>query len=379
MCRRNLQTELGFEALRRARGSVWRTPFRLTTPSVSVTYLSLNPHVPRRPEIDILDTVSEKLLEKEENITFPEVLELTELPRERVSDLISLARKVTLKYKGDGVFLRSIISAQTGNCPEDCSFCSQLAHFDTEVEAHPLMAAEKILGAARQAEKMGAMDFCIVISAKGPTPRIFKKVLEAVDLLREETNLKVGCSLGDLSREQAYELRDHGVWRYNHNIETCRSHFPNICTTHGYDDRLKTALLVKETGMNLCSGGILGMGETVAQRMEFAFEIRELDPTWVPINFLDPRPGTPFHDLRPIQPFEAVKTISIFRLVLPDKIIMTAGGREVTLRDLQAMGLVAGANAMILGNYLTTPGRSPQEDLRMLDDLDMPVRKEILN
>jgi len=167
--------------------------------------------------------VSEKLLNSEKSITFDEALELTELPKSLVPDLISLARKVTLKYNGDGVFLRSIISAQTGNCPEDCSFCSQSAHFDTEVEAHPFMAAEKILRAAKQAEKMGAMDFCIVISAKGPTPRIFKKVLDAVDLLRKETNLKIGCSLGDLKEDQAYELKEHGVWRYNHNLETSRS------------------------------------------------------------------------------------------------------------------------------------------------------------
>lgn len=277
------------------------------------------------------------------------------------------------------MFLRSIISAQTGNCPEDCSFCSQSAHFDAEVQAHPLMAAERILKAAQQAEEMGAMDFCIVISARGPTPRIFSKVLEAVDLLLRETNLKVGCSLGDLTEEQAYTLRDHGVWRYNHNLETCRSYFPNICTTHTYDDRLRTALLVKKTGMHLCCGGILGMGESTKQRLELAFELRELDPTWVPINFLNPRPGTPFADRPMVHPFEAVKTISIFRLILPDKILMTAGGREVTLRDLQAMGLMAGANAMILGNYLTTPGRSPEEDLRMLDDLELPVRKDINN
>jgi len=304
---------------------------------------------------------------------------LTELAKDEVADLISLARKVTLKYNGDGVFLRSIISAQTGNCPEDCSFCSQSAHFDTEVEAHRLMAAEKILGAAKQAEKMGAMDFCIVISAKGPTPRIFNKVLEAVDMLVEKTGLKIGCSLGDLTKEQAYTLRDHGVWRYNHNLETCRSHFPNICTTHTYDHRRRTAELVKETGMHLCCGGILGMGESVRQRLELAFEIRELDPTWVPINFLNPRPGTPFSEFKTVQPFEAVKTIAIYRLTLPDKILMTAGGREVTLRDLQAMGLMAGANAMILGNYLTTPGRTPQEDLKMLDDLELPIRKDIVN
>ncbi len=317
------------------------------------------------------------MLVNEEPVTFEEALNLTELPKSQVPDLISLARKVTLKYKGDGVFLRSIISAQTGNCPEDCSFCSQSIHFNTEVNAHPLMDAEKILAAARQAERMGAMDFCIVISAKGPTPRIFKKVLEAVDLLREETGLKIGCSLGRLKEEQAYELKEHGVWRYNHNIETCRSYFPSICTTHSYDERLETALLVRKTGMNLCCGGILGMGESVKQRIELAFELKELGPSWVPINFLNPRPGTPFEKLSTVQPFEAVKTISIFRLILPDKILMTAGGREVTLRDLQAMGLLAGANAMILGNYLTTPGRSPEEDLRMLDDLEMPVRKDV--
>lgn len=324
-----------------------------------------------------MDIVREKLLQKEELITFEEALELTELPKEQVPDLISLARKVTLKYKGDGVFLRSIISAQTGNCPEDCAFCSQSAYYDTEVNAHPLMAADRILKAAQQAERLGAMDFCIVISAKGPTPRIFKKVLEAVDLLRERTNLKIGCSLGSLTEEQAFTLKEHGVWRYNHNIEACRSYFPKVCTTHTYDERVRTAELVKKAGMNLCSGGILGMGESVRQRIELAFEIRELEPSWVPINFLNPRPGTPFGDLPMVSPFEAVKTISIFRLVLPDKIIMTAGGREVTLRDLQAMGLLAGANAMILGNYLTTSGRPPEEDLRMLDDLQMPVRRDV--
>lgn len=310
-------------------------------------------------------------------IGIDEAIALTALEKPDVPDLVSLARKVTLKYKGDGVFLRSIISAQTGNCPEDCSFCSQSAHYDTEVNAHPLMAAEKILLAARQSEKLGAMDFCIVISAKGPTPRIFKKVLEAVDLLRAETSLKIGCSLGDLTEEQAYELKEHGVWRYNHNLETCRSYFPQICTTHTYDDRLRTAQLVRKAGMQLCSGGILGMGETPEQRIELAFELRELGPSWVPINFLNPRPGTPFEKFPGLSPLEAVKTIAIFRLILPDKILMTAGGREVTLRDLQSMGVVAGANALILGNYLTTPGRTPEEDLRMLDDLEMPVRKDV--
>ena len=314
-----------------------------------------------------------------EPIEFEEALALADIPSANVGDLMCVARDVTKKHHGDGVFLRSIISAQTGNCPEDCAFCSQSAHYDTDVEAHPLMADENILRAAKQAEAMGAMDFCIVISAKGPTPRIFKRVLGAVDLLVRETGLKVGCSLGELTEEQAILLKEHGVWRYNHNIETCRSHFPNIVTTHSYDDRVSTAKLVKKVGMNLCSGGILGMGENVRQRVEFAFEIKELDPNWVPINFLNPRPGTPFSAFEPIQPLEAVKMISIWRLVLPDKILMISGGREVTLRDLQSMGVFAGANAMIIGNYLTTPGRSPEEDLRMLEDLQMPVRTHIEN
>ncbi|MEE9252179.1 MAG: biotin synthase BioB [Thermodesulfobacteriota bacterium] len=327
--------------------------------------------------MNILGVAAEKLLDKQEPISFDEAIELIETPKEQMPDLISLARKVTIKYNGDGVFLRSIISAQTGNCPEDCSFCSQSAHFTTQINAHPLMPARQILEAAKQAERMGAGDFCIVVSAKGPSKRLFEEVLEAVDLLREETGLKIGCSLGELTEEQAMTLERHGVWRYNHNMETARSYFPNVCTTHTYDDRLRTALLVKKAGMQLCSGGIIGMGESARQRVEFAFELRELDPGWVPINFLNPRPGTPYEDLPIMTPFEAVKTISIFRLILPDKILMMAGGREVTLRDLQAMGVLAGANAMILGNYLTTSGRSPEEDLRMLDDLEIPVRTDL--
>ena len=287
---------------------------------------------------------------------------------------------MTLKYKGDGVFLRSIISAQTGNCPEDCSFCSQSAHFDTEVEAHPLMAAERILGAARQAEKMGAMDFCIVISAKGPTPRIFKKVLEAVDLLCAETNLKVGCSLGDLT--EGAGLRAQGPRGVE--IQSQHRDLQEPFSQHMHHSQLRRQAEDRFSGKGNRHEPLLGRHtrhgrDHTSREWSSPFEIRDLNPTWVPINFLDPRPGTPFENLETIQPLEAVRTISIYRLVLPDKIIMTAGGREVTLRDLQAMGLVAGANAMILGNYLTTPGRSPQEDLRMLDDLQMPVRKEILN
>ncbi|MEE9252178.1 MAG: biotin synthase BioB [Thermodesulfobacteriota bacterium] len=331
----------------------------------------------RGEPIGILGVVAEKLLEKEEPIGFDEALELTEIPKRDLPALVSLAGKVTTKYNGEGVFLCSIISAQTGNCPEDCSFCSQSSRYSTGVKPQSFLVSQKILEAARRAERLGAGEFCIVISAGGPSKRVFSRVLEAVDMLKEETGLKIGCSLGKLTEEQAHALKQHGVWRYNHNMETARSYFPNVCTTHTYDDRLRTALLVKEAGMELCSGGIIGMGESVRQRVEFAFELRDLDPNFVPINFLNPRPGTPFSDISIVAPLEAVRTIAIFRLILPGKRIVAAGGREEVLRDLQAMGLMAGANAMILGDYLTTPGRSPGEDLRMLDDLEMPVIKDV--
>jgi biotin synthase len=169
-------------------------------------------------------------------------------------------------------------------------------------------------------------------------------------------------------------LADAGVWRYNHNIETCKEFFPNICSTHTYEDRANTARLVKEVGMELCCGGIIGMGETVKQRIQLAFEIKDLDPHTVPMNFLNPRPGTPLGHLKPLPSLEAIKTIAIFRLIMPDKVLMSGGGREVTLGDLQSMGLMAGSNGMIIGNYLTTVGRDPKEDLKMIKDLQMPIR-----
>lgn len=316
------------------------------------------------------------MLENEESITFDEAMELTELPRHDLPDLISLAGKVTLKHAGEGVYLCSIISAQTGNCLEDCSFCTQSAHYNTDVASHAFINIGSIIRAARQAERNGASNFCIVISAKSPSNAVFKKVVAAVDLIRDQTNLAVDCSLGMLSEKQAFTLKGHGVRIYNHNIEACRSFFPNVVTTHTYEDRVATAKLVKKAGMELCCGGIVGMGESARQRMELAFELKELDPDRIPINFLNPRPGTPFENVEPIKPYEAVKTIAIFRLIHPDKALIAAGGREVVLKDLQSVGLQAGANAMIIGNYLTTPGRSAEADLKMLDDLGMQVKKD---
>ena len=311
--------------------------------------------------------LEDRLLNKEEDITFDEALELTNTPNDKILELTSLARRVTLKYKGDGVFLRSIISAKTGDCSEDCSFCSQSVHYSSPISKHPFLDPDEVLQAALQSEKMGAFDFCIVIAVKGPNKRQFQKVLESIELIKKHTKLEIGCSLGSLTKEQADALGEAGVWRYNHNIEACKEYFPNICSTHTYEDRVSTAKLVKEAGMELCCGGIIGMGETVKQRIQLAFEIKELDPHTVPINFLNPRKGTPLGHLKPLP-------IAIFRLIMPSKVLMSGGGREITLRDLQSMGIMAGSNGMIIGNYLTTVGRSPEEDLKMIEDLEIPIR-----
>ena len=199
------------------------------------------------------------------------------------------------------------------------------------------------------------------------------QVLRAVNAIHAETGLDVDCSLGILTRPQAEALRDAGVHHYNHNLETSRSYFPQIVSTHTWEERAETCRLVTELGMKLCSGGILGMGETWEQRLELAYELRELGPDEIPLNFLNPRPGTPLAGRRPLEAHDALRAIAIFRLVFPDRIIRYAGGRELVLRDAQALGLVGGVNGMIVGNYLTTAGRPAAEDVRLAADLGMPV------
>jgi biotin synthase len=212
-----------------------------------------------------------------------------------------------------------------------------------------------------------------VLAIRGPDARIMQRLLEAVPVVRERTGLNVAVSAGILTREQAVALAGGGVHRYNHNLETARSFFGAICTTHTWDERFATCRLVREVGMELCCGVLLGMGESNAQRLELLAQLRDLVPDEVPLNFLNPRPGTPLGDRALVEPLEAIRWIALFRLALPPVILRYAGGREVTLRDLQAMGMTSGINALIVGNYLTTQGRAPDEDLRMLEDLRMPV------
>ena len=302
-----------------------------------------------------------------------ELAQLAVIPDECVVELAALAHRVRLAWCGPNVEVEGILSAKTGGCPEDCHFCSQSSRFDTPVKATPFLDTDQVLAAASETAAMGASEFCIVLAVRGPDERTMRRLLELVPLVRDHTGLNVAVSAGILDAEQARRLAEGGVHRYNHNLETARSFFGSVVTTHGWEERAETCRLVREAGMELCCGALVGMGETTAQRVELLLQLRDLDPTEVPVNFLNPRPGTPLGDRTPVGAWEAIRWIAMFRLALPGVILRYAGGREITLRDLQAMGMTSGINALIVGNYLTTLGRAPEQDLQMLDDLRMPV------
>ncbi len=320
-----------------------------------------------------LETAARALLDERRPLTRSEVAAVAALPLDRLPDLVALAHKVRLAYCGPEVELESLINAKSGACPEDCAFCSQSARFETDADVYAFLDLEEVVDAARATRTAGATQFCIVVAVRGPEERLLRKVIDAVHAVHQETGLEVACSLGLLTDEQAARLAAAGVRRYNHNLETCREVFPSICSTHTWNDRVETARRATDAGMELCCGGILGMGETLDQRIDFAFELAQLDPCEVPINLLDPRPGTPLGDRPLLRPREALQAIALFRLVLPRPWIRLAGGRERVLGELQGMGLLAGANALIVGNYLTTAGRSPDADHALLDALGMPV------
>jgi biotin synthase len=321
----------------------------------------------------LLTAAGDALLDDRRPLSLDELVLLAGLPDDAVPALASIAHEVRLAWCGPEVEVEGILSAKTGGCPEDCNFCSQSAQFDTPVKATPFLDADEIIQAARETAELGATEFCIVLAVRGPNPIVMDQLVRIAPLVRERTGLNVAVSAGILTRSQAERLAAAGVHRYNHNLETSRSFFPEIVSTHTWEERFDTGTLVREVGMELCCGVLLGMGETVAQRIELLGQLRDAAPVEVPINFLNPRPGTPLGDRPLVEPLEAIRWIALFRLALPDVILRYAGGREVTLRELQSLGMTAGINALIVGNYLTTLGRSPADDLQMLDDLRMPI------
>jgi biotin synthase len=323
--------------------------------------------------MDVLDVARDQVLGQGIGLTEEQALACLRLPDERVDELLDLAHEVRMKWCGDEVEVEGIVSLKTGGCPEDCHFCSQSGVFDSPVRSAWLDVPSLVL-AAKETAATGATEFCIVAAVRGPDERLMNQVREGVRAIQEAVEINVACSLGMLSPEQVEELAALGVHRYNHNLETARSHFTNVVTTHTYEERWDTCELVRKAGMELCCGGILGMGETVEQRAEFAVQLAALEPDEVPLNFLNPRPGTPFGDQEPMSAVDALRAVGTFRLVMPRTVLRFAGGREITLGDLAERGVRGGVNAVIVGNYLTTLGRPADEDLAMLADLKMPIK-----
>ncbi len=325
-------------------------------------------------EDDILVVARGEVLERGVALDESQALAVLRLPDDRVSDALALAHEVRMRWCGPAVEVEGIVSIKTGGCPEDCHFCSQSGRFETPVRAVRL-DIPALVRAARETAVTGATEFCLVAAVRGPDERLMVQVRAAIAAINAEVEINIACSLGILTPEQGYELAGLGVHRYNHNLETARSYFPEVVTTHSWEERMDTLDLVRELGMEVCCGGIIGMGETVAQRAEFAAQLAAIAPDEVPLNFLDPRPGTPFAHVPVLDAYDALRAVAAFRFALPRTVLRFAGGRELTLGDDGTrQGVLGGINAMIVGNYLTTLGRSSEQDLDLLEKLSMPIK-----
>jgi biotin synthase len=329
---------------------------------------------PITPETDILEVARTQVLENGHGLDEQQVHACLTIDDDRVEELLALAHEVRMRWCGPEVEVEGIISVKTGGCPEDCHFCSQSGQFESPVRA-AWLDIPSLVRAAKETAETGATEFCIVAAVRGPDARLMSQVREGVAAIRNEVDINIACSLGMLTQAQVDELAEMGVHRYNHNLEAPKSHFHNVVTTHTWEERWETCEMVRAAGMELCCGGIVGMGETIAQRAEFAAQLGALEPDEVPLNFLNPRPGTPFSEYPLVEGAEALKTIAAFRLAMPRTILRYAGGRELTLGDLGTKsGMLGGINAIIVGNYLTTLGRNTDSDLEMLGELKMPIK-----
>jgi biotin synthase len=326
-------------------------------------------------ETDVLAVARQQVLEGGVGLAEDQVLEVLRTGDDRLTDLLALAHEVRMRWCGPEVEVEGIISLKTGGCPEDCHFCSQSGRFPTPVRS-AWLDIPGLVKAARQTLAAGASEFCIVAAVRGPDERLLRQVREGIKAIREDGNdIQIACSLGMLTQAQVDELVEMGVHRYNHNLETAKSHFPAVVTTHSWEERWGTLRMVREAGMEVCSGGIVGMGETDEQRAEFAVQLAELDPHEVPMNFLIPQPGTPYEAYEVIEGKDALRIVAAFRLAMPRTMLRFAGGRELTLGDLGAeRGMLGGINAIIVGNYLTNLGRPASKDIEMLEGLKMPIK-----
>lgn len=323
-------------------------------------------------DFEFIDSCMKKVISGN-SISFDEAEKL--ISTNNLTKLAHCANIITKKFNQEKVDVESLINAKSGNCPEDCSFCAQSTFYKTGITKYPLLSEEIILEKAKEAQKSGSASFCLVCAYREPSQNDFEKICKIIENLKNEVNLDINVSLGFMTPERAKRLKLLGVKRYNHNLEASESFFSKICNTHDYSDRVKTARIVKEAGLELCCGGIIGMGESRRQRIELAYSLSALDPDEVPINILIPREGTPKElDNCSIDPVDIIRTIAVWRFIMPKTILKIAGGREVHFNDGGRLALQAGANGIITGGYLTTNGNEPNTDIQMIHEIGLDTR-----
>ncbi|MFI5123546.1 MAG: biotin synthase BioB, partial [Vicinamibacteria bacterium] len=310
-------------------------------------------------------------------LTFDEALELGALTdHDEIGDLVERAWEVRTERFGNATDLCSLVNAKSGGCAEDCGFCAQSRYAEADTPMHAMMEPDQILEHAKAAEAAGAHRFCMVTQGQGLSKRDFEKILSGARLVAEHTNLKRCASVGHISVDRAHQLADAGIQRVHHNVETARSYYDEVSTTVRYEGRIRTIDATKEAGLETCVGGILNLGETPRQRVEMAFELSEINPDSVPINLLNPRSGTKFGDRELMDPWEVVKWVAIFRLILPDALFRLCGGRVENLGELQPLAVRAGLNGVMMGNFLTTLGVDPGEDRASFEELGLNVARQ---
>src|SRR5215217_2071072 len=322
-----------------------------------------NPHVASRP--------MPSLISREEALRLGEIEDRVE-----IEALVERAWRVRLERFGDSTDMCSLVNAKSGGCAEDCGFCAQSRFAEADTPMHAMMTPEQILEHAQAAEAAGAHRFCMVTQGQGLSKRDFQNILDGARLVAEQTNLKRCASIGHMSVARAKALREAGIQRVHHNVETAESYYDEVSTTVRYEGRLRTIDAVREAGLETCVGGILNLGESREQRVEMAFQLAKVDPTSVPINLLNPRPGTKFGDRDYMDPWEAVKWIAIFRLILPEALFRLCGGRVENLGELHSLAVKAGVNGVMLGNFLTTLGSEPEDDRAMFEELGLNVARQ---
>ena len=321
-------------------------------------------------EAEFITQCKEKVLANQK-ISNEDYEKLINVSDDSLTELSKAANEITRKFCGNIVDVEALINAKKGKCQEDCSFCSQSAFYKSGIDTYKLLPPETIVQNAMLAKEDGVKSFCLVCAWRGPTENDFEQISSIIKEINDKVGIEVNCSLGFINHEMAIKLKKLGVKRYNHNLEASRSYFAKICTTHSYDERMQTNLIVKNVGLELCCGGIIGMGETRMQRLELGLDLAGLSPEECPINMLVPQKGTPLELQTRLSITEILRTIAVFRFLMPRTILKIAGGREVYLANDQEKVLLGGANGIITGGYLTISGNSPTSDLKMISEIGL--------